>query len=433
MASSLVSQLRSSFNEYLSTSQRLPLLESYTAKFSEANIPQLVQQYSFQKRLRTIWQKEGLAPSIIGDHPDFSHLANTNNVEYFPITTLFMDIESSTRLGILYDPEKVFIIKNAFIRTAIEVVQAFDGHVHRIMGDAIMAFFGNKTVIPEDSTLMALNASTVIIYIVKQIVIPRLNEEGFEDAFGIRIGIDYGSEKDVLWASYGFPGTNEVTATSFFVDVASKLQHSAPRNNIMIGQSLQQSIYFPEELLKVKTKLVADQTISVPYLTPNITNKEGVRINYKQHLLDFQNYLSVSPLAVYDEPYFGGRNNLGRLLVETYLSSKKGGSLEGCYHLCSHFIKKGKWFCFKLGLKEIAQFQLPLKVVFEVENHGPEAATQEKNANHSKLYEIKKASDLIKGVEHWEEAAYRGLHYMKITIYKSDILKYQRSLGIFIL
>lgn len=38
--------------------------------------------------------------------------------------------------------------------------------------------------------------------------------------------------------NYGIPGINEVTATSFFVDIASKLQHKAPKNSIMLGESL---------------------------------------------------------------------------------------------------------------------------------------------------------------------------------------------------
>lgn len=37
-----------------------------------------------------------------------------------------------------------------------------------------------------------------------------------------------------LW----YPGINEVTATSFYVDIASKLQHKAPKNSIMLGESL---------------------------------------------------------------------------------------------------------------------------------------------------------------------------------------------------
>ena len=56
-----------------------------------------------------------------------------------------MDMEGSTRLNLLHSPSEVARIKNAFSRMAMEVVKAFDGHVHRIMGDAVMAYFGGKT------------------------------------------------------------------------------------------------------------------------------------------------------------------------------------------------------------------------------------------------------------------------------------------------
>ena len=57
----------------------------------------------------------------------------------------------------------------------------------------------------------------------KPIVVPKLNYEDYP--FGIRIGIDYGPKEKVYWSSYGYLNMSEVTATSFYVDVASKLQH----------------------------------------------------------------------------------------------------------------------------------------------------------------------------------------------------------------
>src|SRR5699024_5247206 len=99
--------------------------------------------------------------------------------------------------------------------------------VHRIMGDAVMAYFGGKDTNDYDDIINALNCSAVIRYFIEKVVAPQLEIEGFEDPFGIRIGLDYGEESDVIWSVYGFPGIDEVTATSFYVDVASKLQHSA--------------------------------------------------------------------------------------------------------------------------------------------------------------------------------------------------------------
>lgn len=44
-----------------------------------------------------------MSPSI-GDHPDYLHLKNNRQREYGAITKLFLDMEGSTRLGLLLLP-----------------------------------------------------------------------------------------------------------------------------------------------------------------------------------------------------------------------------------------------------------------------------------------------------------------------------------------
>ena len=146
-----------------------------------------------------------------------------------------------------------------------------DSHVHRIMGDAVLAYFGGPGQKAEQGAIDALNCASVLRYFVENSVVPRLNEEGFDEAFGIRIGIDYGPKEKVLWSSYGYPGMNEVTATSFHVDVASKLQHAAGKNQIMLGQSIIEFLDLPEELLRMKTHDRDGSAVDDPYISPNLS------------------------------------------------------------------------------------------------------------------------------------------------------------------
>lgn len=433
MRTSIISNFRTSFETYLNAKSPTKNTTSSLQLFSEStSVTQIIPQFLFQEIIRPIWKKPGLAQAIIGDHPDFKHLAGSDIIEKFPITTLFMDIVSSTRLGILYPPEKVFQIKNAFITAAIDIIQAFDGHVHRIMGDAVMAFFGNNKTSPEDAALSALNAASVLQYMTSLVISPKLADEGFEDAFGIRMGVDYGPKEDVLWASYGFPGSNEVTATSFFVDVASKLQHSAPKNSIMLGQSICEFIVFPEALLKVKYKIVDSTQSPIPYLIPNITNRLGHPINYKQFIFDAIKYLHFTPLAKLDEPTFSCKNTLGPISLEISYASEKEGAIEGAYCPCSTFLKKDKWLCFKITHNSMNKIKLPAFITFNVENHGPEAAKNENNGNHSTVVKIESNQKFNEGIRHWEQTMYRGLHYMSISIRQLGDVKFERKLGIFI-
>lgn len=430
---SIKSKILTGFENYLNRQQSSELVEFSESKIALASgarsLPQIVQQYHFQKIIRPLWGKRDLATPAIGDHPDFTNLAGTNNIAYCPITTLFMDIESSTRLGVLYNPENVFKIKNAFIATAIEVIQSFDGHVHRIMGDAVMAFFGGLKAIPENAALKAINAAAMIEYIVKKAIIPKLNEAGFENPFGIRIGLDYGNKENVLWSSYGFPGSNEVTATSFFVDSASKLQHAAPRNSVMIGQSLRDFILFPFELLSIKKTQSDGQFTEEPYLLPNITDREKKPINYRQYIFNSLSYLECSPLATHDDE-FSSLNNLAPINIVIHTASDKDGLPEDVYTHCGSFIPKEKWLRFEIKHTSDSQLRMPLKLRFAVENHGEEAIKNENNGDHFTDINVTTNSDFRAGLKHWEHCCFRGLHYMTVSIYSQGTVKFVRRFGI---
>jgi len=437
MSESFSSKIRAGFESYLTrgNQSQSQILEFAAPRIvtasARAEIHPIVPQYYFQNLIRPIWGKAGITPPAIGDHPDFKDLAGTNEIAQCPITTLFMDIESSTRLGVLYRPEQVFKIKNAFIGTAIEVIQAFEGHVHRIMGDAVMAFFGGKYVQPENAVLQALNAAGMIVYVVKKAIIPKLTEEGYENPFGIRIGIDYGSREEVLWSSYGFPGANEVTATSFFVDAASKLQHAAPRNAIMLGQSLRDFIFFPKELLKNKRVQSGATETDELYLLPNITDRAKRPINYRQYILDSVSYLSCSPVAPHDSEVFKSENTLGPVSVSIYKANEKDGAFEGSYTQCGSFLEKEKWLCFEVKLLGNSDVRMPLKIKFEVENHGEEAEKDDNNGNHVTEKPVSSNSSFRSGIQHWEHAKYRGIHYMKIVILNgSGERKFERCFGV---
>ncbi|MNH08763.1 Adenylate and Guanylate cyclase catalytic domain protein [compost metagenome] len=135
-----------------------------------------------------------------------------------------MDIKGSTKLGLIYSPEEVFFIKNSIIRCAIETIRAFDGHVHRIMGDAVLAFFRSDGESARNAAIDALNCGCYLVEFMRQHVAPKLRENDVGDV-GIRVGIDYGQHDDVLWGMYGFQGSSEVTATSLLTD--NKLRGAA--------------------------------------------------------------------------------------------------------------------------------------------------------------------------------------------------------------
>lgn len=358
--------------------------------------------YKLQKEIRPIFCKEGINPPAFGDHPDFIHLRGTKGQEKGAVSTLFVDIEGSTKLGILYPPEQVFMIKNAIIRCAIETIQAFDGHVHRIMGDAVLAYFRSKNKAAEDSAIDAINCSSFLVEFTNKVVLPNLASTGADHDFGIRIGVDYGSHDDVLWGSYGYPGMEEVTATSFYVDSAAKLQHSAGRNRIMLGQGIRDLLDFPNDVWNIKTRTKDGKSEELPYLSPNYTRADGKPINYKQYLLSQKNYWSILPI----------RNEYGLNVTIKEITA------QGQYALtsCSRSLPKTSGVLFDVRTQQY----LPegSKLRFRVENHGEEAFRYDpvKGGAHTTKVDITRDAYYGFRGTHSEELSYRGLHYMHISV-----------------
>ena len=391
---------------------------------------QIVPHYSIQSLFRPFYSKGNPQPPDIGDHPDFRYLKGTTEIVYYPITTMFMDMEGSTRLNLLYDPEVVRDIKNSFIRAAIEFIKTFDGHVHRIMGDAVMAYFGGINKDPKMGIIDAINCASLLCCFVEQGVRPYLQDyTGYDDPFGIRVGIDFGPKERVLWSAYGFPAMEEVTATSFYVDVASKLQHSAGRNQIMIGQSLQETLDFPMELLGIKTIQKNGEQEEEPFLKPNLTDREGNPINYKQYILKWRDYISFSPIPQNKNLLPKDENDLQIMPAILEVFNEETGS--NLIPSCSLVLPKNKWLKFKVKLPYMPV--LPYEIKATVENHGEDAKRKagEKRGNHFKLYEIN-TPEKHNNFVHKEYTLYSGLHYLIIDIITRRGTEFRTKFAVYI-
>jgi adenylate cyclase len=418
---------------HMSLSRKSAGVHRYGKNFTEAKDANLAPFYKMQSVLRPLFGKTDYCEPAIGDHPDFLHLKGTDDRVFCPITTMFMDIEGSTRLGLLYPIEDVFRIKNAFIRAAIEVIATFDGHVHRIMGDAVMAYFGGKNMRPEAAVVDGLNCAALLRALAERVVVPKLAELGFDHAFGIRIGLDFGPEDAVLWSSYGYPRSDEVTATSFFVDVASKLQHAAGRNQIMVGDSLKGFLDLHDDFLAVRNVVQRNGILERPYVTPNHTGPDGQPINYRQYVFLGDEYLAYGPLGYYDRKLIGadGRDERAAAIpIQVEICSEKNGSPERTCPPCSAPVPKEKWLRFTARLPYLPR--LPYTVCCSVENHGEEAIRLggPKRGNHSLTHTIATQAEHER-FEHWETTLYRGLHYLTMEV-RAHGGNFKRTVAVFV-
>lgn len=173
----------------------------------------------------------------LGVHPDFAHLKNSDETEKHYIASVFIDIEGSTNLFKEYEHEIIYVITNTIQTAAIQTCIALGGHVQRLQGDGVFAYFGGKNISPEKATHSALTACSMFSYFVKNDLKNIFEEEGIED-IRTRIGIDFGYDKDVLWANFGILAVSELTTLSLHTSLASKMQAYAKSNGIVVGQNV---------------------------------------------------------------------------------------------------------------------------------------------------------------------------------------------------
>lgn len=271
-------------------------LEDYTG----INLPNAPQpEYQIQIPLRKYFGKSGYNYSTIAQHPDFKHLKDSDELVNHYICSMFIDIKGSTRLSLKYDLPFVYKFKNAVIQACIEVIRSFDGYVHRIMGDAVLGFFGSSTITKEQAILDCMNCAAMLKVVLEQNIQPWLRQEkpDFEDVqdFGFRIGCNFGNDEEVLWANYGYGPTGEVSPTGLPVDLAAKLQGLSSKNKAMIGQGILEFFNWPQSFSQVKTRKSDGEIINLPYVTPNYT-KDGFPLNYMMRELDQKVYLQGLPI-----------------------------------------------------------------------------------------------------------------------------------------
>lgn len=146
------------------------------------------------------------------------------------ITILFCDIKGSTAAAEQLDPEEwTEIINNAF-EHMIRPIYKYEGFVPRLMGDAILAFFGAPIAHEDDpqrAVLAALDIQSNIEPYSKQI----REKHGID--FKIRVGINTGL---VVVGEIGSDLRLEYTAIGDAINLAARMEQTAEPGTIQISE-----------------------------------------------------------------------------------------------------------------------------------------------------------------------------------------------------
>lgn len=147
---------------------------------------------------------------------------------------LFVDLVGSTEITLSLPEEKVAIIIRSFAQEMSSIIRQHDGYVLKYVGDAVIGYFVAEAL-PLIAADNAVNCAKSMVTAVEKGMNPILNQYDYPELkvkigmdFGKNIIVRYGSDKDKSHVDILGPAMN----------IASKIQHTAYPNQILIGDDV---------------------------------------------------------------------------------------------------------------------------------------------------------------------------------------------------
>ena len=184
------------------------------------------------------------------------------------VTILFSDVKGSTAMAEALDPEDVLEIMRGAFEFLIAPIYRHEGTVARLMGDAILAFFG-APIAHEDDPERAIHAALEIVSSARDYAELLERERGIS-GFNVRVGINTGL---VVVGEVGSDLRVEYTAIGDAINLAARMEQNAPAGAILITHETYRHVrgvfdVQPQEPLLVKGKTEPVQTYLVQRAKP---------------------------------------------------------------------------------------------------------------------------------------------------------------------
>jgi predicted ATPase/class 3 adenylate cyclase len=143
---------------------------------------------------------------------------------------LFSDVKGSTAMAEDLDPEEVLEIMDGAFDLLIDPVYRHEGTLARLMGDAILAFFG-APIAHEDDAERAVRAALEMTSGAREYAQKLARERGIQ-GFSVRAGIHTGL---VVVGEVGSDLRVEYTAMGDAINLAARLEKNAPPGGVLIS------------------------------------------------------------------------------------------------------------------------------------------------------------------------------------------------------
>jgi class 3 adenylate cyclase len=152
------------------------------------------------------------------------------------VTALFVDVVDSTALAGQVDPEDWTAIMNGAFDCFYPVIYHYEGSIARLLGDALLAFFG-APVAHEDDPVRAVRAALDILELAREYGTEVRERYGAE--FAVRLGLNTGP---VIVGRVGSDMRYEYAPMGGSVNLAAYMQAAAPPSSVLISDQVHRFI-----------------------------------------------------------------------------------------------------------------------------------------------------------------------------------------------
>lgn len=173
------------------------------------------------------WQR--FIPKEFADRLEAARTARAMEGERRVVTILFSDVKGSTALAESLDPEDWTGIMNRAFEHLITPIYRYEGTVARLMGDAILAFFG-APIAHEDDPQRAVLAGLAIVDGIQGFRDEIQRQYGMD--FNVRVGINTGL---VVVGAVGSDLRMEYTAMGDAINLAARMEQTAAPGSVQIA------------------------------------------------------------------------------------------------------------------------------------------------------------------------------------------------------
>ena len=166
------------------------------------------------------------APAPLVEKMRAAHLSGERRM----VTVLFADVVGSTALAEKMDAEDWTLIMNRAFDRISPSIYKYEGTIARLMGDAILAFFG-APVAHEDDPARAVRAALDLLAAVQDFAAEAKRDYGID--FAMRVGLNTGM---VVVGEVGSDLKYEYTAMGDAVNLAARMQSAAKPMTVLISE-----------------------------------------------------------------------------------------------------------------------------------------------------------------------------------------------------